>query len=144
MKPYLKLLGLAASAFILMGCSFNGEVVEPVEEVVIIKEIEPKQKRAAYAQAEIKKREEYKDTIAQHVMRYWRRPSSAVEGLSCTVKIKQVKGGKVVSAKVGICNGDRVVQRSIEHAVLRASPLPSPPDPELFDRNLIFTFKPRD
>jgi len=45
MKPHSKLLGLAAPAFILMGCSSTGEVVEPVEEVlapVVIEErVEP-------------------------------------------------------------------------------------------------------
>jgi colicin import membrane protein len=34
------------------------------------------------------------------------------------------------------------VRESIEAAVYRASPLPPPPDPGLFDRNLKITFKP--
>ena len=38
--------------------------------------------------------------------------------------------------------GDEVVVRSIEAAVYRSSPLPLPPDPQLFERNLRFTFKP--
>jgi colicin import membrane protein len=34
------------------------------------------------------------------------------------------------------------VRESIAAAVYRASPLPPPPDPSLFDRNLTITFKP--
>ncbi len=89
-------------------------------------------------------RNEYTAMIKQHVERYWRRPPSAVPGLSCTVKVKQIPGGEVISARVDVCNGDLVVHRSIEAAVLRASPLPVPPDPALFDRNLVFNFAPRD
>ncbi len=113
------------------------------------KEAEAKRKAIAKAQTirnkELKVlRSRYVDSIAQHVERYWRRPSSAKPGLSCTVKVKQIPGGEVIHARVGVCNGDQIVQRSIEHAVLRASPLPAPPDPELFDRNLVFVFKPTD
>ncbi|MBI80184.1 MAG: protein TolA, partial [Gammaproteobacteria bacterium] len=43
---------------------------------------------------------------------------------------------------VGQCNGDQVVIRSLEAAVLRSSPLPRPPIPSLFERNLIIDFIP--
>jgi colicin import membrane protein len=42
------------------------------------------------------------------------------------------------------CNGDETVRQSIEAAVYRASPLPPPPDPALFERNLEIRFKPND
>jgi hypothetical protein len=35
------------------------------------------------------------------------------------------------------------MRRSIEDAVNRASPLPAPPDPALFDRNIRFNFRPK-
>jgi hypothetical protein len=34
------------------------------------------------------------------------------------------------------------VRQSIEDAVRRASPLPAPPDPALFEREIILRFKP--
>ena len=37
---------------------------------------------------------------------------------------------------------DPAVRESIEAAVYRASPLPPPPDPSLFDTNLRIEFKP--
>jgi colicin import membrane protein len=47
-----------------------------------------------------------------------------------------------MSASVAACNGDDAVRRSIERAVLEASPLPKPPDPSLFERNLRVNFRP--
>jgi colicin import membrane protein len=47
-----------------------------------------------------------------------------------------------MSVSVATCNGDDAVRRSIEEAVRRASPLPKPPDPSLFERNLRVQFRP--
>jgi colicin import membrane protein len=60
------------------------------------------------------------------------------------VFVTQVPGGNVVSAKLGACNGDDAVKQSILDAVSRASPLPPPPDPALFERNLELYFRPTD
>jgi colicin import membrane protein len=48
----------------------------------------------------------------------------------------------VTNVRIGNCNGDQAVRESIEAAVYRASPLPPPPDPSLFERSLEITFKP--
>jgi colicin import membrane protein len=40
------------------------------------------------------------------------------------------------------CNGDEAVRRSILAAVKKASPLPEPVDPKLFDRTLRILFEP--
>ena len=56
----------------------------------------------------------------------------------------QVAGGEVTAAVVSSCNGDEAVRESIVAAVLRASPLPAPPAPELFERNLVIRFVPDD
>jgi colicin import membrane protein len=56
--------------------------------------------------------------------------------------VTQVPGGEVTQVRIGECNGDQAVRESIEAAVYRASPLPPPPDPALFDRNLKINFKP--
>jgi colicin import membrane protein len=47
-----------------------------------------------------------------------------------------------VDVRVGACNGDDAVRRSIEAAVYKSSPLPPPPDPSLFERELLFKFEP--
>jgi colicin import membrane protein len=60
------------------------------------------------------------------------------------VLVTQIPGGDVVNVRVTECNGDAAVVRSIEAAVMRSSPLPGPPNPALFERNLRFEFRPRD
>lgn len=82
--------------------------------------------------------------IQARIQRAWIRPPSARTGLDCTVAVTQVPGGEVVAVRVLSCNGDETVRQSIEAAVYRASPLPPPPDPSLFERNLEVRFKPND
>lgn len=82
--------------------------------------------------------------IQARIQRAWIRPPAARAGLDCTVAVTQVPGGEVVAVRVLSCNGDETVRQSIEAAVYRASPLPPPPDPSLFERNLEVRFKPND
>jgi colicin import membrane protein len=87
---------------------------------------------------------QYVALIQQKIIRNWIKPPSAKAGLECEVKVTQAQGGTVLSVEVGRCNGDAAVRTSIEAAVQRASPLPAPPDPRLFERNLLFNFKPTE
>ena len=80
--------------------------------------------------------------IQQQVTRNWIRPASTVENLECVVDVRQLPGGEVVNVTIVSCNGDAAVRRSIEAAVYKASPLPAPDDPSIFQRNLQFIFKP--
>ncbi len=87
---------------------------------------------------------QYVAMIVQHVERQWNRPATARSGLECEVRVAQTPTGTVLSAQVTRCNGDAAVVQSIEAAVQKASPLPLPPDPRLFERNLVFIFRPSD
>ncbi|MGH8149991.1 MAG: cell envelope integrity protein TolA [Steroidobacteraceae bacterium] len=80
--------------------------------------------------------------ITARIEHAWIRPPSAKTGVDCTIDVTQVPGGEIVNVKVGACNGDGAVVQSIQDAAYRASPLPAPPDPALFERNLEITFKP--
>jgi colicin import membrane protein len=80
--------------------------------------------------------------IAARMQRAWLRPPSARQGIQCVLHITQAPGGQVLSAKVESCNGDQAVRESIEAGAYRASPLPPPPDPSLFERDLEVTFRP--
>ncbi len=82
--------------------------------------------------------------IQQKISRNWVRPPTAVAGIECVVNIRQLPGGEVVSVSIGACNADSTVRRSIEAAVYKASPLPAPADPSVFDRNLRLEFRPTD
>lgn len=80
--------------------------------------------------------------IAARINRAWLRPPTAKVGIECVLNVTQVPGGEVTQVTIGACNGDQAVRESIQAAVYRASPLPPPPDPSLFDRNLTINFKP--
>jgi colicin import membrane protein len=82
--------------------------------------------------------------IQARIQRAWIRPPSARSGLDCTLYVTQVPGGEIVNVKLGSCNGDDAVKQSILDAAYRASPLPPPPDPALFERNLELYFRPTD
>jgi colicin import membrane protein len=82
--------------------------------------------------------------IQQTIVRNWVRPPTAIEGLECIVNVRQLPGGEVISVTIGTCNGDSTVRRSIEAAVHKASPLPAPSDPGVFDRNLRLEFRPTE
>lgn len=86
---------------------------------------------------------QYIADITNKVERNWIKPPTAKQGLSCKVEVNQIPGGEVINVKVTQCIGDDIFRRSVERAVYKASPLPSPPDPDLFDRDLVFTFKPK-
>jgi len=84
----------------------------------------------------------WESQITARIQRAWLRPPSARQGTECVLYVTQVPGGEVTSVRIGTCNGDQAVRASIEAAVYRASPLPPPPDPSLFERSLVITFKP--
>ena len=86
--------------------------------------------------------DQYMLMIQSHVKRFWDRPLSARQGIECVVNVVQLPTGDVVSAKVAQCNGDDAVRRSIENAVIKASPLPKPPSQAVFSRTFTLTFAP--
>ena len=77
--------------------------------------------------------QKWKKLIEIKIHNNWTPPPSTPDNLSCVVEVDQVAGGTVTNAQVPSCNGDDAVVQSIVTAVYRASPLPGPPDPSLFD-----------
>lgn len=82
--------------------------------------------------------------IQERIQRNWLRPPGSPAGLSCLVKVRLIPGGDVVSVSVVRSSGDAVFDRSVETAVLKASPLPLPADANLFKhfREINFNFDP--
>jgi colicin import membrane protein len=82
--------------------------------------------------------------IVARIERAWIRPPSAQPGVSCIVSVSQVLGGEVTAVRVVSCSiNDAALSESVKDAVYRASPLPPPPDPAMFERNLELTFAPK-
>ncbi|MEO1885120.1 MAG: cell envelope integrity protein TolA [Methylococcales bacterium] len=107
-------------------------------------------KRKAEAEAKRKRiaRQKYEDSeitramirIERQVKRNWIRPSSVGNGLTCTIRVQLVAGGAVKSAQVIESSGNAIFDRSAENAVRKASPLPVPTDPLIFQKFKVFNF----
>lgn len=86
----------------------------------------------------------YVRAIQAHVEQRWFEPPGLAAGLSCTIVVTQIPGGDVVGMRFESCNGNAAVRQSIENAVRNASPLPPPPQPALFEREVELVFTPRE
>ena len=95
----------------------------------------------ARAQSELSK---YIPYIQEKIQRNWNRPTGSPKGMSCLILVKLIPGGEVVDARVVRSSGDSLFDRSVETAVLKASPLPLPEDAALFKyfREINFNFNP--
>ena len=87
--------------------------------------------------------EEYIGAIQSSVARNWRRPSGVPPGLKCTVNVVQATNGQVLRVEIAQSSGNVKFDRSVEQAVLAASPLPPPKQRAVFDREIVFLFNPR-
>lgn len=84
--------------------------------------------------------EKYISAIHDDVASHWHRPNPFYEDIVCTIYVVQNRDGVVEAAEVKDCNASDEVAVSVRDAVLSASPLPIPDDPELFDENIVFHF----
>lgn len=86
----------------------------------------------------------YKTKILQAISSRWIVPSDLSSALSCQLMVQLAPGGVVLSVRLLKSSGDRVLDRSATTAVYKASPLPVPEDPALFDqfRALKLTVRP--
>ena len=110
-------------------------------------EIRAEQERAAKA---ARQRElntllsQYIGAIQSKVQNRWRKPPGTdTTNAYCKVYVKQAVGGYIEEVVVKQCSGgDEQFRKSVEEAVWKSDPLPAPPDDELFQRELIITFRP--
>lgn len=83
----------------------------------------------------------YRQAISQHVMSQWNKPPSAQDNYTCDVVVTQNPAGYVLDVKVTACVGDAAFKQSVEQAVWKADPLPTPENPAVFDRVIRFNFE---
>lgn len=87
----------------------------------------------------------YSVALKDAITRQWTRPESIPLGVPCQVRIRQIPGGEVVDVQVSSgCPYDQLGKRSLEAAVLKASPLPYAGFEDVFSRDVILTFRPED
>ncbi len=87
----------------------------------------------------------YSVALKDAITRQWTRPESIPLRIPCQVRVRQIPGGEVVDVQVsGNCPYDELGKRSLEAAVLKASPLPYAGFEDVFRRDVILTFRPED
>ncbi len=87
----------------------------------------------------------YVAALQAAILRQWIRPESVHIGQQCQVLIRQIPGGEVVSVQISPnCPYDELGRRSVEAAVLKASPLPYAGYEDVFSRDPVFTFRAED
>jgi hypothetical protein len=84
----------------------------------------------------------YVGQISSRIERAWMRPRTPIgaPSFSCQVKILQDARGNVMEVTLVTCNGDSRWQLSLVQAIQSASPLPAPPDPDVFSRTVHMAF----
>ena len=87
---------------------------------------------------------QYIGAIQSKVQNRWRKPPGLdTTNAYCKVYVKQAVGGYIEEVAIKQCSGgNEQFRKSVEEAVWKSDPLPAPPDDELFQRELIITFKP--
>jgi len=77
------------------------------------------------------------------IEREWIRPDSIRPGTVCPIRIRMLAGGEVVSAQIQpACPYDEAAKRSVEAAVLKASPLPWAGYESVAVRDFVVRFQP--
>jgi hypothetical protein len=84
----------------------------------------------------------YMGQISARIDRAWLRPRTPVGGdsFSCRARILQDAVGNVLEVTLEQCNGDPRWQLSLVQAIDSASPLPAPPDANVFSRTVHLGF----
>lgn len=121
--------------------------VEAEKKIRLAKAKAKTQAKALKAKNERDSKATHSATVAiQHkVNNNWIKPPSSRIGLNCTIRVKLLSSGDVMVVSVIKSSGDDIFDRTAEHAVRKASPLPVPKDKALFNkafRNFTFKFKP--
>jgi len=90
-------------------------------------------------------RAQYAAAITAAIQSGWLRPSSAMSGVQCNIRVSQLSNGEVISVSIMEgCFQDDPTQASLISAVNRASPLPFEGFEAVFSRDLIIPFIPED
>ncbi len=113
------------------------------QEEAELKAVELEAQRVAKSRAMSRLIAQYRDAIRSRIQSRWRKPVNDQPNSWCKVFVRQAPGGYVENVVIEECTGDETFRRSVEEAVWKSDPLPSPPLPELFDRELRFKFIPK-
>lgn len=80
--------------------------------------------------------------LTDDIQRNWVKPLSAPDEFRCKLNVQMLPDGSVTSARIVTSCGNAALDKSVQDAVYRASPLPKPKDPSVFQRDLIINYEP--
>lgn len=115
------------------------EAARREREQSLLQSLEAEERRTEAIQAG--KQAQWIGIIQNKVMRNWSQPPNLGDDFHCEFEVRQIPGGEVVSVIARECDNE-VLRRSAEAAIWKASPLPPPPDPSLFDQYVTVIFQP--
>ena len=87
----------------------------------------------------------YIDVLREEIYQAWRLPPYSDPELVVGVRIRLVPTGEVISVAIINSSGNEVLDRSVEQAVKRASPLSVPKESRIFEkhfRSILINFRP--
>jgi len=96
------------------------------------------------ASAQARLRNEYIDRIRSRIKGFILLPPNLQGNPEVEIDVIQIPGGEVLSIKLKRSSGISAYDNAVERAILKASPLPPPPKPELFERELNLKFRPQE
>lgn len=117
------------------------------EESVRTQDLQAEQNRLNSAKEGVilSKMEEVKARIIARIHNNWRKPTNYTKGLKCTVNVRLMPTGEVLSVVVTQSSGDAAFDTSAEKAVYKSAPFPINGDTDIFDRmrDINFEFEPQ-
>ncbi len=116
---------------------------QSLRQQLLNEEIKLQSNQSRQSQGEINK---YKALILQAISEHWIIPTQANKSLYCELMIRLAPGGMVLDVQVTKTSGDPSLDKSARAAVLKASPLPVPPNLNDFEafRQFILKVKPEN
>jgi len=105
-------------------------------------------KKLAQQQASAQAREidKYKQAVAARIKRFIIEPPNLQGNPEVEFEVVQLPGGEILGVKTRKASGQSPWDTAVERAILRAQPLPPPPDPAMFRevRELHLKFRPKE
>jgi len=117
----------------------NLRMEQAIQEEATRRDLDREQQARAATEREAKLAQ-WADVLTRHIARNWVRPEAGA--FECLVRVRLLPDGTVTSAKISKSCGNASLDKSVEDAVFRSSPLPKPSDPSVFDRDLTIRFVP--
>jgi len=114
-----------------------------LQEVATTAKDDPNARSGRQEQSQDQQRYIWATQLVVALQRAWIRPPGVNENLKVKVSIRMDDTGEVLATDIKDSSGNPVYDRSVLGAIYRASPLPLPRDPSIFQQQIVVTFSPR-